>query len=302
MINKDGFNLEKYEDGYSIINYTTELSSTLEIPETIDSLPVLKIAAFAFYDASLSSVKFPNCLKVIGNNAFDFAGLTGTIEIPDSVEEIGSCTFSSNQVTSYVIGSGAKIIGACAFGDNPTLESIIVSEENKYFRSYNNVLYDKSLTKLLCIPPQLKNFTFLSSVVRLTTRSVQINEIDTLFIPKSVSYIESGSIFRVPHLKTIHILGNLQSLDAGFVFHETKTVQNIYYHGTKRIKGDITKVDALKNVKVYVCNEYKSTLFASKSIERFGNCPFYNILNKQCTFQKSYFSLNPSIILSTFMS
>jgi len=302
MITQGGIVYDKYENGYAAINFTSDLGSNVEIPDAINSLPVLKISRRAFQGFKvLKSLKLPKQLKIIEEIAFDYCGITGIVEIPDPVESIGNCAFSSNQVSSYKVGKGLQYIGYGVFGDNPTLASIIVSEENPFFCSFNNALYDKSMTKLICIPPQL-NYTFPPTVVSLETRSIQINNIDTLFIPATVSYIKFDSIFRVPSLKTIHILGNLKSLDPNFVFHDIKTVQRIFYHGSEAVKGDITSVSSLINTIIYVCNEYRGSLFASKPIERFGNCALSNINNICYTIKRKTLSLDQGYILCLLIS
>ena len=233
MITQEGVKYEEYEDGYTIVGYTKEVPQNLEIPEFVNSRPVLKVSEFAFdFQYNLRNLTLPKSLKIIEFGGFNFGGITGTVEIPDSVEVIEGGAFSSNRAISYRIGKGLKSLGDGAFGDNPTLESIIVSNENPYFCSINNALYDKSMTTLYCIPPQLKNFTFPPTVVLLKPRSIQINNIDTLLIPATVSYIEHSSVFRVPQLKNIHFFGNLASLDKNFIFQDIKTVERIFYHGT----------------------------------------------------------------------
>ncbi|MCL1992298.1 MAG: leucine-rich repeat domain-containing protein [Spirochaetes bacterium] len=60
----------------------------------------------------------------IGNNAFQFAGLTSVV-IPDSVRTIGNNAFLGNNISSLTIGNNVQTIGAFAFQDN-ALQSVVI--------------------------------------------------------------------------------------------------------------------------------------------------------------------------------
>lgn len=74
---------------------------------------------------SLTDVKFPSVLKIIGESAFYGCGFTEVI-IPDGVQEIGSHAFSSCKKLSNVnIPDSVKTIGRDAFWRSPLSEIII---------------------------------------------------------------------------------------------------------------------------------------------------------------------------------
>lgn len=53
------------------------------IPETIDGLPVTKIAPFAFYlNVKVTSITLPDTIKIIGQGAFAYTVLTKSMDIP----------------------------------------------------------------------------------------------------------------------------------------------------------------------------------------------------------------------------
>ena len=65
----------------------------IRIPKKIADRPVTKIGSEAFSGYDLVSIKFPNTLTIIGNNAFEYCSCLESIEIPKTVEKIGEKAF-----------------------------------------------------------------------------------------------------------------------------------------------------------------------------------------------------------------
>ncbi|BBF43758.1 endo-1,4-beta-xylanase A precursor [Lachnospiraceae bacterium KM106-2] len=72
-----------------------------------------------------------------------------SIKIPDSVTAI-NCELKVQKVKSISIGKGLK--SGFDYPILPKLEKITVSAKNKYFKSKDNVLYDKKMTRILLYP------------------------------------------------------------------------------------------------------------------------------------------------------
>ena len=124
--------VEELPQAIQITGYDTNCGTDVIIPSQIEGLPVTKIAGQdelteiygysqdygAFGDSGITSVKFPNTLKYIGNAAFGDNELTNVV-IPDSVTYIGRAAFSSNLITNIEIGTGVTNIVELAFYENP---------------------------------------------------------------------------------------------------------------------------------------------------------------------------------------
>ena len=73
----------------------------------------------------------------------------------------------SNNIMGIHIGSSVSEITYNAFVNQIELKYILVSDDNPYFASYSNCLYDKELTALICFPQALKTAEIPSSVTSI---------------------------------------------------------------------------------------------------------------------------------------
>ena len=98
-----------------------KLSGTLTIPSSVTS-----IGESAFNGNSdgstnqISSLVFESNsnLQTIGNNAFSYNQLSGTLTIPSSVTSIEYGAFSGNKINTLNLGSGLTSLGSLAFSNN----------------------------------------------------------------------------------------------------------------------------------------------------------------------------------------
>ena len=86
----------------------------------------------------------------------------------DTLTVIDSATFGGNyQITTVHIGSEVTEITSGAFRNLINLRSITVSENNPYYASFSNCLYDKEMTELLCFPAALTGASIPQTVVSI---------------------------------------------------------------------------------------------------------------------------------------
>lgn len=119
------------DDEVTIIKINSSLTS-LTIPSKIEGYPVTSIAAEAGQYSKLTSVKFPNTLKLIDDSAFKYSKLT-EINIPASVETIGDNAFEFNYgVKSITLPEGLRSIGERAFNQCNLFSSITIPSTVDY--------------------------------------------------------------------------------------------------------------------------------------------------------------------------
>ncbi|MBR6108064.1 MAG: leucine-rich repeat protein [Oscillospiraceae bacterium] len=83
----DTFSYKKFSDHIEISSLKTD-PATLEIPSSIDGLPVTVIGIYACQYKSMSSLKLPDTLKEIGMYTFSYCSNLKELTIPDSVTKI----------------------------------------------------------------------------------------------------------------------------------------------------------------------------------------------------------------------
>lgn len=145
----------------SVTDYAFEDCNSLESIVLPESMP-----EFSLFD--LECCPSLKSIKVTGNNAYYSAedgvlfnkdkteiyvfprSKEGNYTIPNSVTEISSRQFSQcTGLTGITIPNTVTEIGYSAFNGN--LKSIKVSEGNKYFCSYDGVLFNKDKTEILFV-------------------------------------------------------------------------------------------------------------------------------------------------------
>lgn len=94
------------------------------------------------------------------------------------VTKISGTTFKRNtNVSTIHIGSDVNDISSNAFRGLMSLRSITVSENNPYFASYSNCLYNKNMTELLCFPAALSGAVIPDTVVSIRENALYgVNE------------------------------------------------------------------------------------------------------------------------------
>ena len=117
-------------DGGIVITDCFYTPSVLEIPETINGLPVIGISDFPNYNYSVKHIIIPDSVVTIGDNLLR--------------------TFSNLRTITF--GKGIRNLTPVMFSDSYRLQSINISAENEYFTVYNGVLYNKDLTEFIAYP------------------------------------------------------------------------------------------------------------------------------------------------------
>lgn len=134
------FVYDRDEGGY-VLESGPYYRGTLYIPATVDDLPVVGIADYAFYRSLTLSgigplpdsiktigkyafasctelageIVLPSSLMIIGEYAFSDTSLQGTLAIPASVREIREGAFSASDFSFLMMDEGVETIGKKAF-------------------------------------------------------------------------------------------------------------------------------------------------------------------------------------------
>ena len=203
-------------DGYSLVVSVT-------LPETLIDIGVrsfanctvlsevnfpdsiISIGSSAFSNCSnLSDFSFPSSLKTIGNRAFYYTAIA-EVEIPLTLESLGSEVFCNPSLEKFVSGSNIKNVnlGNCSslkelrFADDITsfsateypFEELIIPGTVKYFSLSNAVVVGYGSN------PKLKRLILSEGITSIPKRRIdELQNLERLYLPKSVVNIESGAI------------------------------------------------------------------------------------------------------------
>ena len=251
LFSKDMKTLINYPRGKSGSEYTVPDSVTsLEAYSffSCDSLErvfipdsVTQIGDCAFYECSnLTEVPIPKTIKSIGNGVFENCEKLTSIIIPDTVTSIEERAFyCCSEMTSIFIPASVSSIGNNAFGNCDKLKEITVSDDNKYYTSKEGVLFDKSMSKLICYPEGKEgtSYTIPESVTSLEPYALQGSSLNTIQLPNKLTLIREGALSYMSGISSINIPENVTDIEPNaFAFSgltEIKVDENNKHYADK---------------------------------------------------------------------
>src|SRR5208283_1114013 len=171
-----------------------EFNGDVNIPSTINSLPVVSIGSSAFYlHQRMTSVVIQNGVTDIGATAFQSCSKLAHVEIPDSVTSIGFGAFSGcHDLTAINVPKGVVGIGQVAFSSCINLAAINVDPANPKYSSVDGVLFNKDKTSLIeCPGGKAGAYTIPDSVTTIEDNAFsELRYLTSVAIPDHVTTIE----------------------------------------------------------------------------------------------------------------
>jgi len=135
-------------------------ASSLEVLD-LSAANLKSIPDSAFVNSSsLKQVILPETLVSLGKSVFSGCSRLSDVALPPRVVEIGDDAFYGTSVSSFVIPSTLKRVGAGAFASN-RLSKISVAEGNCSFKVVDNVLFNSDNSVLIQYPAMKDNDEFV---------------------------------------------------------------------------------------------------------------------------------------------
>jgi len=213
------FNVRIIENGSAIeiIKYIGSIKN-LNIPLSIENLPVTSIGSFAFWDNQLTGITIPNSVNNIGDYAFAKNQLTN-VTIPNSVTNIGGGAFAENKLTGINIPNSVTSIGGRAFTKNQ-LTSVTIPNGVTTIEDW--VFAENKLTGV----------TIPNSVTSIGKNAFYGNRLISISIPNSVSRIGEGA-FMSMHIvfSNVTMSNNIISFSIGDSENNTSLI-SVTFEGT----------------------------------------------------------------------
>lgn len=254
----------KYSDHAEITS--CEMSATsVEIPESIDGVPVTVIGIYAFQMCKIKSVTIPNSVKEIGHYSFNRCSDLTSITIPDSVEKVGIRAFENCsslktiEFPDHVVEWNTKV-----FEGTPW---IAAQRESSPLVIVNGALIDGDKCKgEVKLPSDLKyiasgafqrNMDITSVVVPAGVTKLCDNvffycsELTSVEL-KGATLIDSMAFCGCPKLTDLKLSGKLTKIDDR-AFSDTTSSATITFYGSKDTWEKVEKPSNdtfLKNAKM----------------------------------------------------
>lgn len=192
---------------------------------------VVGIANSAFFLKNLTSVKFPETLRYIGDFAFYLNDNIKEIVLPDALETIGGYAFQfCNRLRKLTLGKSLKSIGYEAFYDCWYLENITVKEGNKHFKTIDGILYDYNATTLYKCPAYRKDVTKVKlpeTLKTITVGAMMYCEYFTeITLPEGLEVIEAEAFRSCIKVEEFYIPSTVKEIKSGNAFANCASLKN----------------------------------------------------------------------------
>lgn len=205
---------------------------SFELPSSVTT-----IAGRAFLNTpNLSSITFkePAQIKIIGNAAFAYSGITN-IALPSGVEKIDQQAFDNckNLKTIEIPASVTEVVTG-AFNMCEGLTAFKVDAANVQYSSLDGMLCDKTKTTLVAFPAGKSDnkYTLVPYFSKVAAYAFYGSEkVTNITFPKTVTQIETRALALCKNLKSLSFMGtdNVPSLSTDILYESSNPTDITVY-------------------------------------------------------------------------
>lgn len=176
---------------------------------------------------ALENINLPSKLTILGESSLADCIRIKKIDIPDSVTKIDDMVFNGcigleeivlsknltkigkntfkdcSSLKNIFIPASVTSMGMSPFRSCSNLSSIVVDAKNKYFKSVEDILFNKSKSNLICFPAcsEKTDYVIPDSVTVISDWAFcECNRLKSIKIPDSVYEIGEGAFYRCTSL------------------------------------------------------------------------------------------------------
>lgn len=206
----------------SLKNSITELyggvfnsCKSLEHIQLPSSLTILGESAFADC-AKLKEIIIPDPVTKIDDMAFNGCLDLEKIQLNSNLNKIGKNAFKDCQSLSEIyIPQKVNNIGAGIFRGCSGLKSVIVDPKNKFYKTVDNVLFNKNKSSLICyaVNDGKTTYEIPDSVMFICDWAFYNSELQHIVIPDSVTEIGEGAFCNCTELQELVLPDSITRID-----------------------------------------------------------------------------------------
>lgn len=250
-----------------------EAPKDLVIPQVINGITVTSIGDGAFYrmsemvypedpmdepiyidpiEMSITSVKLPNTIISIGDNAFNSVKALTEILIPESVTTIGKSAFyNCISLKTITLPDNLITIGGYAFTNCIALENIIIPDKVTIIETatflhctaLRNIVIPSNATTIgdsaFSYCSSLKTITLPNNLVTIGKSAFSSSGLENIVIPDKVTTIDNSAFSSCKKLESIVISDKVATI-GNWVFSNCLALDNIVIPSSVNIIGDYT--------------------------------------------------------------
>ena len=214
------FCFELLDDGTYSIEYSSnlpQLPKNVVIPPTYNGKPVTSIGAQAFLqEDTMETCMLPNTITTLEYGVFRCCDNLKTVMIPKSVKTMEANIFSQcPKLDAVTLPASLTSIGTNMFIYCPELEYINVESGNKYYKTVDGVLFNKSGTVIYDYPNGKKDATYTvpSGVVTAEHQAfLRAEHLKHVILPDTMTTVASGLFYGCPALESVYIPKSVKTI------------------------------------------------------------------------------------------
>lgn len=212
---------------------------TLEIPQTLDNLPVVAIESNTFAEnKTLKQVTLPSSVERVENGAFKKCTALTSVKLGDSLTYIGAYAFSGcTALTSVAIPNSVTTIGDNAFAECASLRTVVLGDKitTVGITAFYGTPWYASLTEefviigdgvLIDYNGEKTNVTIPKEVKHLTSTFANDTMLFGITLPEGMTVIDNNAFQGCTNLSQITIPDSVTEIGA-YAFARCNSLSSI---------------------------------------------------------------------------